>query len=565
MSFKKYFVLMSFCAVAGFSFPAVTGCPTLTAASFKIEKLYSGKQDTSLHEPIALETVSDGAGGVNIFFTLRAGKVLLYREATKAVTEVLDIPEVKIENDPDQARYGFEDGLEGVAVDRNFASNHFVYFYYAAYVNPIVGGATQYFQVARYTFNGQILVPASRALILQFPMRSMELHNGGGMDFDEHGDLWIGTGDDNQNQRSSGCTADLRGSILRIHPKTDYPEGANTPGIGISYTVPSGNFGEYFSKNGFPTFSDPALVRPEVYAKGIRQGYSVTAHPTKHWVAWGECGPDIGGNTEEHNLITEPFFGGYPYFSGNNITVNYATLAESPRNTDAECKGAKILPPAKPAIHSYARACAMTGPIFTFNPSRSLPGRGLPPNFHDQWLMMDINRNTIDLSKVSADGKSITIEADPWKYSATSDRPEPLVARQGPDGAIYILDYGFDWWATRPGKKASPNGGITRISYIGPAWDAACVRAVGVDPTGIKKDPVSVDLNNLAIRSIGAGHFDFTGVGEWDLELYHANGTLVKKLKISQGVFEVAQLTTGIYKAHIKNSRQSKWTSVVVY
>lgn len=559
MSFKKCFALISAFAIAGFSFPVVNGCPTLTAASFKIEKLVANRNDAKILEPIALETFKDGAGGVNIFFTQREGQVMLYKEATKTVTQVLDVPEVRIEVAQD---YGFEDGLEGVAVDENFETNHWVYLYYVAYTAAAPSAANATFQLARYKFDGTILVPASRALIMEWPMVARRYHNGGGMDFDTYGDLWIGTGDNDQAQKSSSCTSDLRGSILRIHPLATYADGSNNPGIGASYSIPAGNFGDFFSKNGFPTYSDPALVRPEIYAKGIRQGYSVTAHPTNHWVAWGECGPDHGALTEEHNLITQPFFGGYPYFAGNNyVRPGYAVLPQAPTNSDATCKGAKTLPPATPAIHSYQQACAMTGPFYIYDPSKT-SSRGMPPNFNFQWLIMDINKDIIDLAKVAPDGKSITIEANPWGYNTKDGHSEPMMARQGPDGAIYIMDYGSNWFAARD-KKPAANSGITRISYVGPAWSTEC-GTVAIRAN--KNNSVIADLQTLEVRSLGGGRMEFRGgVGNWDIQLFSASGTLVKQQTVSQGVFTVGQLPTGIYKAQIKNSKQSKWTSVVVY
>lgn len=550
-------------SVASWSFPAVTGCPTLTAASFKIEKLIANRTNTKIMEPIALETFSDGAGGVNVFFTMREGQVMLYKEATKALTQILDVPEVRIE---EADGYGFEDGLEGVAVDQNFATNHWVYLYYAAYSTASLKGPTGTYQIARYKFEGDILVPASRALILEWPMNTRKYHNGGGMMFDSYGDLWVGTGDNDGGQKTSSCTNILNGAVLRIHPLATYVDGSSAPGVGVSYSVPAGNFGDYFSKNGFPTYSNTALVRPEIFAKGTRQVYSITAHPTNHWVAWGECGPDHGAVTEEHNLITQPFFGGYPYFAGNNYArPGFTVLPQAPTNTDAACTGIKTaLPPATPAIHSYQQACAMTGPFYYFDPNKT-SSRGMPPNFHYQWFIMDINQDVIDLAKVSADGKSITIEKNPWGYNTKDGHSEPMMARQGPDGAIYVMDYGSKWFASRDGHAGAANSGITRISYIGPAWDAACVSAAfgGVPPA---VHPIEVDLKTLEVRSLGSGRMELRGgSGNWDVQLYSASGTLIKQQTVTQGVFTVGKLPTGIYKALVSNSKQSKWTSVAVY
>src|SRR5690606_14097211 len=92
-------------------------------------------------------------------------------------------------------------------------------------------------------------------------------HTGGSLEWDQHGNLFISTGDNTvpfasngyapidtipgritfDAQRSAGNTNDLRGKVLRIHPEEDG-----------SYTIPEGNL--------FP--KGTAGTRPEIYTMG---------------------------------------------------------------------------------------------------------------------------------------------------------------------------------------------------------------------------------------------------------------------------------------------------------
>ncbi len=111
-----------------------------------------------------------------------------------------------------------------------------------------------------------------------------------------------------------GNAADLRGSILRIHPDE------STRG----YSIPAGNFGErfaaYFRSKGdsdlASAYADPARVRPEIYVKGTQNPYSLFVDPVRRWLAWGDVGPDQGKQSEEYNLTREAAFAGWPYYAG---------------------------------------------------------------------------------------------------------------------------------------------------------------------------------------------------------------------------------------------------------
>ena len=140
---------------------------------------------------------------------------------------------------------------------------------------------------------------------------------GAGLDFDSAGNLYLGVGDDvSPNapghsgyapmdyraqerwdaRKTSANTADLRGKVLRIKPQWTPSPRARTPGIGSTYTIPSGNL--------FPL--GLAKTRPEIYTMGFRQPFTLHTDPKNpgivgvgefaHDASNGQRRPRLGGH-----------------------------------------------------------------------------------------------------------------------------------------------------------------------------------------------------------------------------------------------------------------------------
>lgn len=453
--------------------PQVTGCPTITEANFRYTDLV-GNQPVSgqLTEIMKMSFDLNSEGNADIYFTERGNdtrtepaKVKMYHAQTKTLKTLATLAEV------DTRR---EDGLAGIALDPFFKTNHWIYLYMS------VKG---YWQVARYRLVGEQLDLTSKTVLLSIKVSEFMPHAGGAIAFDVYGDLWITTGD-NGELTTPPCLTDLRGGILRITP---LPVADKTVGgLGVTYTVPKGNFGEFFTSK-FPEYATAGSVSPEIWAKGTRNPYTLSLNPTKRWAAWGDCGPDMGGITEEHNLATEPGFFGYPFFVGNNLMIHGPQLASNPINPYGSCSGAKKLPPAIPAIHAYERACAMTGPLLFYSPL-SKNATKIPPQFHNKWIILDFNKNWAKIGSVGADGKAFTDTLgffSNWKFDKVLDM------QLGPDGAIYVSNYaGYSNWL--------PTTRISKIEYIGPEISQSCVQAalgVGYVAGCMKKGDPSFNAN----------------------------------------------------------------------
>jgi cytochrome c len=145
-------------------------------------------------------------------------------------------------------------------------------------------------------------------IVFQWPVQKKECcHTGGGMHFDDLGDLYLsignneGRGSDGMNETDSidsgewgaSSTASVRGGIIRIRP-------LETAVNGRLYAIPKGNFGEYwadkFAAEGKPAalvaeYRDPKKVLPEIYVKGNRNPYGIAVDRVRRWVAVGDVGP----------------------------------------------------------------------------------------------------------------------------------------------------------------------------------------------------------------------------------------------------------------------------------
>ncbi|MEU8151029.1 carbohydrate-binding protein [Nonomuraea sp. NPDC048901] len=393
-----------------------------------------------------------------------------------------------------------EEGLQGVAVDPDFASNRYIWLYYSPRLStpngdaPSNGTQAQFDQwkgelhVSRFILKADdTLDMASEKVVLQVQNdRGLCCHVGGDLDFDAAGNLYLTTGDDSNPfessgyspldertdrnpqfdaQRSAGNTNDLRGKLLRIKPQ---PDG--------TYTIPSGNL--------FPPGT--AKTRPEIYAMGFRNPFRMSVDKATGIVYLGDYGPDAGvtnanrgpSGQVEFDRITGPGNYGWPYCTGTNTTSetynewNFATnstgpkynCAGGPTNNSFRNTGLTTLPAAKPAWIRYAGDAGsppefgsgsespMGGPVYRYDPNLNSAVK-FPQALDGRYFAGEYGRRWIKAIEVKPDGAYGEISAFPWSGTQVMDMAF------GPDGALYVLDYG----------DGNNNQALYRIEYIGSA------------------------------------------------------------------------------------------------
>jgi len=367
-----------------------------------------------------------------------------------------------------------EEGLLGLTVDPNFETNHWVYTFYS---HP----TESKFQLTRWNFVNDKLVPGSEKIVLQFPtQREVCCHTGGGMTWDAKGNLYLTVGNNTgislssstderpnranwDDQRGTANTNSLIGKILRIHPQ---PDG--------TYIIPSGNL--------FPKGTPQA--RPEIYTMGHRNPWRPSIDSKTGFLYWGDIGPDANEDSEigprgydELNQARKPGFFGWPYFVGPNAAFPFYDYVngeikdkkdpQKPMNNSVNNTGLKELPPVPPPFIYYPYAVseefplvgsgsrsAVGGPIY-HRSNFPIAKRPWPAYYEGKWLATDLARGWIMAISMKENGDYQSMERFLPSY-----RPvEPIDMKFGPDGDLYLLEYGSVWF----GKSNSAK--LVRIEY----------------------------------------------------------------------------------------------------
>jgi cytochrome c len=420
---------------------------------------------------------------LDILVTQRRGEIMMYSDKNKSVKQVGFLNVYYKTTTPG---VNAEEGVLGITADPDFKNNNFVYIYYS----PV---DTSVNRLSRFTFKNDTLDLSSEKVILQlYSQREICCHTGGSLTFGPGNFLFLSTGDnstpfDEPNQkfvshgyspvndlpgheqydarRSSGNTNDLRGKILRIKIN---PDG--------TYDIPEGNL--------FPRNEPKA--RPEIFVMGNRNPYRISVDKRTGTLYWGEVGPDAGADSldkrgprgyDEVNRAAKAGYYGWPLFVGNNYAYhmyNYATGETGvaydpakPKNESRNNTGLVDLPPAQPAYIWYPYAAskdfpqvgtggrnAMAGPVY-YTDDYPKETR-YPDYFNGKLFIYEWMRDWIKVVTMQPNGDFDKM--DP--FMEHSKLNAGIDMEVGPDGKIYVLEYGKGWFTQ------NPDAGLVRIDYI---------------------------------------------------------------------------------------------------
>ena len=450
-----------------------------------------------LPQPMMMQESPDG----RLFFIEIAGKVKVFDPKSRLSTVIGELTVTTAQ----------ENGLLGMALDPDFATNQWIYFMHSP---PDYDG--QY--ISRFTLkDGKIDMASRKDLLHWAEQREQCCHHAGAMRFGPDGSLYISTGDNTNPfkdsegyapideradrgpwdaQKSSANTNDLRGKILRIKPT---PEG--------DYTIPEGNL--------FPPGTPK--TRPEIFAMGFRNPWRFNIDPATGYVYVGDVGPDAGNDNEARgprgfdtiNQLRRAGNYGWPYSRGNRVYVDFDFAALAPGNLYDKAKplnsspnnsGLTELPPVQAPLIYYPAAesekfpilgkggrTACGGPVFHFDKSFEKTG-GLPKYFDKLVLFYDWQRPFVHWAKL--DDKGDLVEILPFTGAARVAQGDddgsgrfqirrPVDFIFGKDGSLYFLDYGETWGANSDSR-------LVRMSYqwgnIAPVTKATVTPAAGREP-----------------------------------------------------------------------------------
>ncbi|MDT0343533.1 PQQ-dependent sugar dehydrogenase [Streptomyces litchfieldiae] len=422
-----------------------------------------------------------------------------------------------------------EEGLQSIAVDPGFngTTNRWVYLYYAPPLDtpvddpatpdvnegdaPTTGDAADFApfegvnRLSRFLLTGDTLDLSSEQRILDVEAdRGLCCHVGGDIAFDSEGLLHLSTGDDTNPfssggyspideradrnpafdaQRTAANTNDLRGKVLRIRVARDG-----------SYTVPPGNL---FA----PGTPD---TRPEIYLMGLRNPFRIEINRETDDLYVADYSPDAkradparGPNGHGKWFVARAAGNyGWPYCATPQLPyIDYdfgtgasgaafdcaAPVNESPHNT-----GLRELPPVEqPDVWYPGVASAefpelgtggigpMAGPAYDFDPrdTRRRNPVAWPAEYDGIPLFYEWTRNYIKGFVPDAAGRLAAIEdvAPELEFSGLIDM------EFGPDGALYVLEYGAGYFAENPEAM------LARVDWLGPGANRSPVPVATAD------------------------------------------------------------------------------------
>ena len=417
---------------------------------------------------------------LDILVVQRRGEILLYKNDSKKIKQA---GLLNVYWKADVKGVNAEEGLLGICKDPDFAKNNRLYIFYSP-------ADTSVNRLSRFEFKNDSIDLKSEKVILQFySQRQICCHTGGSISFGPGGFLYVSTGDnstpfDEPNQkyvskgfaplddrpghqqydarRSASNTNDLRGKIIRIKVNEDG-----------SYSVPDGNL-----------FANQPNTKPEIYAMGTRNPYRISVDQKTGYVYWGEVGPDSDTTIEsrgpkgydEINQAKKPGFFGWPLVIGNNYPYHeydYSTGKPGmlidpakPLNNSRNNTGVRELPPAQPAFIWYPYGAshdfpqlnsggrtAMAGPVFY---SDMFPeSTRLPDYYNGKLFIYEFMRGWIKAVSLTENGDFYKMEP----FMEQTKLAAPMDMELGPDGKLYLLEYGKGWFAK------NPDAALSRIDF----------------------------------------------------------------------------------------------------
>jgi cytochrome c len=371
---------------------------------FKYEILWMG----GMAEPLYLKFGPDG----RIWVTGRRGDIWAYDPVAKHLDTVAKL---KVCWEPIPGRESNERGLHGIEFDPDYANNGRIYLYYA----PVYDGAWSN-RVARFTVDNPVraagLKDGSEKVLLEWPS-TKGFHQGGALEYNKADDaLYVTVGDNNVSSDTEKfyndpknppqVLDDLRGKVLRIR---------------LDGSIPKDN-----------PFAGKAGAHPAVYTYGHRNPYSMNIDPANGRVYVGEVGYDRKEDFEEINWIRPGKNYGWPRCMGPNVGTY-----------GGDCPIPDATAPWVYWVHEGG-ANATSGPLY-----RPTGGPGdFPEKFHGGMFYADWVRKWIRFAQVDAASNSVT-NTVPFVNGLTAGI---LAMREGPDGALYFVEYG-GWFNGSPQDK----------------------------------------------------------------------------------------------------------------
>ena len=299
-----------------------------------------------------------------------------------------------------------QQGIYDLALDPNFATNHFYYISYTAHT-------PNRDRLSRFTANATLTgtVPGSELIIYEDPQDADAEHHGGAINFGNDGKIYLTTGDHFQGTPAQDLTSP-RGKILRFNP-----DG----------TVPTDN----------PFFDGSGPNYDAVWALGLRNPYRAYYDAPTGRLLIGDVGGNVASTAiEELNVGVRGANYGWPNVEGTSSNPAFTN-----------------------PIYSYphnGRDAAITGG-FVYH------GTQFPSTYQGSYFFADYAQNTIKRLTFDANGNvNGVFNFEPANGAADGPTGDIVYLTEGPEGALYYVDLGVSDTTGEIGVSK-----IRRISFVG--------------------------------------------------------------------------------------------------
>jgi glucose/arabinose dehydrogenase len=462
-----------------------------TDPTVELQVLTEGYRDIT-----ALEVAPDG----RVIFSQREGKIFVWHQ-DGTVAEAAFLPVDAYDRSQgsqngatatcprgDECPAGYflsEGGVHGLLLAPDFMETGHIYVYYTVADSlgqpvdpPKMPGARGpdetegKFRLSRFTLVGDTLDLSSEVKLFENPAEWFYCcHYGGDMEWLPDGTLVLTTGDDTSSDFSNGYSphdqrpnmtwnsadltaqnlADRRGKVLRIDVRDV---------DGDESMIPKDN----------PFLNTPG-ADPYVYAYGFRSPYRMEVNTETGHIYVGNVSSDAaypdprrGPAGHEELEIIPPGGGtnhGWPRCTMNNVPYNRYDFAAGVAGEPFDCTGMTpaafwyTIVPSPTSVWAQVGGGGRTIMGGTLYRRPETGALRLPEQFDNQLMWMEYSRDQIWRTPVNANGSLSTGVQDlvPVWYGGLLS---PVDSEIGPDGALYIAEYGSNIWN-------STNGRISRL------------------------------------------------------------------------------------------------------
>ena len=299
-----------------------------------------------------------------------------------------------------------QQGIYDLALDPNFATNHFYYISYTA-------RTPNRDRLSRFTANAALTgtVPGSELILYQDPQDANTEHHGGAITFGNDGKIYLTTGDHFASTPAQDLTSP-RGKVLRFNP-----DG----------TVPTDN----------PFYDGAGPNYDAVWALGLRNPYRAYYDAPTGRLLIGDVGGNVASTAiEELDLGARGANYGWPNVEGTSSNPAFTN-----------------------PIYSYphnGRDASITGG-FVYR------GTQFPSEYQGSYFFGDYAQNTIKRLTFDPNGNvNGVFNFEPANGAPDGPTGDIVYLTQGPEGALYYIDLGV---ADTTGQIGVSK--IRRISFTG--------------------------------------------------------------------------------------------------